>query len=171
MPTIPEMERKGWADPGDAGSKEAAAYKTTWIRDFTAGGRTFHVHKDALPLFKALVLLMGKNGVDIDAGILDDWSYVNRDIRGYPGYKSYHSWGLAIDIDSTKNVLGSHTTSFPVGPTQKAADACSLTWGYNWTTRPDPMHFEYGGLRSDIPKALNKLKLRYPLVYRKATSS
>lgn len=170
MPTIPEMQRMGWDDPGETGSKEAAAYKAKWIAEFTEGGRAFRVHKEVLPLFRALIILMGKNGVDIDTGILDDWSYVNRDIRGYPGYKSMHSWGLAIDIDSTKNPLGSSHTSFPVEKTNKAADGCSLAWGYNWTTRPDPMHFEYRGMRSDVPKALNKLKLRYPLVYRKVMS-
>lgn len=170
MPTIIEMQRMGWDDPGAPGSPEAAAYKAKWIRDFTEGGRTFHVHKDALPLFHALVALMGRNGVDISTGVLDDWSYVNRDIRGYPGSKSMHSWGLAIDIDSTKNPLGAHTTSFPIDKTNRAADGCSLTWGYNWTTRPDPMHFEFRMAHSDIPKALQRLQARYPLIYRKVTA-
>lgn len=165
MPTVPEMERIGWEDPGAPGSKEAAEYKSKWIRGFTEGGRTFYVHKDVIPLFRALILMMDKNGVDIDKGVLDDWSYNNRDIRGYPGFKSMHSWGLAIDIDATKNALGSHSTSFPVAKTDKAADDCSLTWGYNWTTRPDPMHFEYRLAHKDIPKSLKKLKAARPLIY------
>lgn len=171
MPTVPEMERMGWEDPGAPGSREAEQYRAKWIRSFTEGGRTFHVHKDVLPLFRALVILMDKNGVDIDKGVLDDWSYANRDIRGYPGYKSMHSWGLAIDIDAVKNPLGSDETSFPVRKTDKAADDCSLTWGYNWTSRPDPMHFEFKGMRSDIPKALKRLKTSRPLVYTKVMNS
>lgn len=170
MPTVIEMERLGWDDPGAPGSKEATAFKAKYIRDFTAGGRTFHVHDAARPLFHALIIMMGRNGVDIDAGILDDWSYVNRDIRGYPGSKSMHSWGLAIDIDATKNALGSTTTSFPVEKTRKAAAACSLDWGYDWTSRKDPMHFEFRKARSEVDKALKKLKLSYPLIYRKVTS-
>lgn len=167
MPTVIDMQRLGWDDPGATGSAEAAAYKAKWIREFTEGGRTFRVHKDVLPLFRALIIIMGKNGVDISTGILDDWSYVNRDIRGYPGSKSMHSWGLAIDVDSVKNPLGSSHTSFPVDKTNRAATGCSLDWGYNWTSRPDPMHFEFRKPHADIAKAMTRLKLSYPLVYRK----
>lgn len=164
MPSIIEMERLGWGNPDDP------AYRTKHIVEVTEGGRTFRVRRETAPLFKALLIFMDKNGVDIDAGILDDWSYVNRDIRGYPGVKSYHAWGLAIDIDATKNALGSLGTSFPINKTQDAIKATSLTWGYNWRppSRPDPMHFEFRGTPEQAKQALTRLKVSNPLIYRRA---
>lgn len=160
MPTIPEMERLGWGNP------DAKTYASRNLVSIAEGGRTFRVRREAAPLFQALVILLGKAGVDIDRGVLDDWSYANRDIRGYPGYKSYHAWGLAIDVDATKNALGSHTTSFPIAATQRAARDCSLTWGYNWASRPDPMHFEFNRPRAEIKDAYNRLMARHPLIWK-----
>lgn len=169
MPSIAEMLRKGWGDPGAPESPVAAQYVVRHITTIKVADRSFRVRKEVAPLFHALVLLMERNGVDISKGILDDWGYANRDIRGYPGLKSMHAWGLAIDIDATKNVLGSSSTSFPVAPTRKAADACSLDWGYLWDGRKDPMHFEFTGSKAQIPAALAKLKRRHPMIYRKVT--
>lgn len=169
MPTVAEMERKGWGDPGEPNSTTATQYAIRHIKAIKVADRTFRVRREVAPLFHALVLLMERNGVDISKGILDDWGYANRDIRGYPGFKSMHSWGLAIDIDATKNVLGSSSTSFPVAATKKAADACSLDWGYLWDGRKDPMHFEFTGSKAQVPAALAKLKRRHPMIYRKVT--
>lgn len=169
MPSIAEMERKGWGDPGEPNSPEAAKYVNQHIKSVSVADRTFRVRREVAPLFHALVLLMERNGVDISKGVLDDWGYANRDIRGIAGSKSMHSWGLAIDLDATKNVLGSSSTSFPVAATKKAAEACSLDWGYLWDGRKDPMHFEFTGSRAQVAAALAKLKARHPLIYRKVT--
>lgn len=169
MPTVPEMERKGWGDPGEPNSTVAAQYVTRHITTIKVADRSFRVRKEVAPLFHALVILMEKNGTDISKGILDDWGYANRDIRGYPGFKSMHSWGLAIDLDATKNVLGSSSTSFPVFKTRKAATDCSLDWGYLWDGRKDPMHFEFTGSKAQVPTALARLKARHPLIYRRVT--
>lgn len=167
MPTVVEMERLGWGDPGDQGSTQALNYLATHCTTFREAGLSMKVRKEAKPLFHALILLMERNGTDLDAGPLDDWSYANRDIRGYPGSKSMHSWGLAIDLDSLKNVLGSEKTSFPIAKTIKAARACSLDWGYLWDGRKDPMHFEFRKARNDIPAAYARLQAAHPLIWQK----
>lgn len=161
MPTIAEMQRKGWGNP------DASDYVADHVTSITVADRTFRVRKEVAPLFHAFVLLLERGGVDISKGTLDDWGYANRDIRGYPGSKSMHAWGLAIDVDALKNVLGSPKTSFPKIATRRAAEDCSLDWGYLWDDRPDPMHFEFTGSRSQIPAALARLRKRHPLVYRK----
>lgn len=167
MPTVIEMQRQGWGDPGDLGSTQALNYASTHLTTLKEAGITMRIRKETKPLFHALILLMERAGVDLDKGGLDDWSYANRDIRGYPGSKSMHSWGLAIDLDATKNVLGSEKTSFPILETRKAARACSLDWGYLWTGRKDPMHFEFRQPRLEIPEAYNRLKSAHPLIWRK----
>lgn len=163
MPTIPEMTLKGWGDP------TASDYAVKNITTFTYNDRRFRVRTEVKPLFHGLLILMSKAGVDISAGVLDDWSYVLRPIRGYENVKptpySYHSWGLAIDLDATKNPLGATTTSFPIEPTKKASADCTLSWGFLWSGRKDPMHFEFNRSKSDVKKALATLKATHPKVY------
>ena len=100
-----------------------------------------------------LVRRIEENGAKLPAKF-DDWGYANRDIRGYPGHKSYHAWGLAIDLDATENVLGSSKTTFPVFKTRAIVeDLRFVTWGYEWQdSRPDPMHFEIHGTKDAVKR-------------------
>lgn len=167
MPTIPEMLAKGWGDP------TSPDYAKNNIVAIEYKNRTFRVNRRVKPLFHGLLLLMERNGVDITTGALDDWSYVLRPIRGYedvvPTPYSYHSWGLAIDLDSIKNPLGATTTSFPVTLTKKAATDCSLDWGYLWSGRKDPQHFEFNDPATSVKAALAHLKETRPRIYEKVT--
>lgn len=168
MPTIPEMVAKGWGDP------LAPDYRERNIVTIEYKTRSFRVHRKVKPLFHGLLLLLERSGVDITTGVLDDWSYVVRPIRGYEDVKptpySYHSWGLAIDLDSIKNPLGSTTTSFPVASTKKAVADCSLDWGYLWSGRKDPQHFEFNDAVSSVQAALDHLRETRPVIYKKATA-
>jgi len=81
----------------------------------------------------------------IDVGVLDDWGYAFRDVRGVPGKLSNHASGTAIDLNATQHPLGKVGT-FPVEkiPMIKAlAKKYGLVWGgsENWKRR-DEMHFE-----------------------------
>lgn len=161
MPTIIEQQRLGWGDPNHH------SYVREHTTTFTAAGRTMRVRQELVPIFRACMLLMDRK-YNLDQGVLDDWSYANRDIRGFPGSKSYHAWGLAIDLNATKNVMGADNFQFEKRYTARVANACSLTWGGTWTSRPDAMHFEYRGSQASVDAARRKLKLRHPLVWRKA---
>lgn len=74
--------------------------------------------------------------------------YSNRNIAG-TNTKSLHSYGFAIDIDPQKNPVqhgGSNRNALPPGIGALAAKY-GLSWGGNWNSYKDPMHFSvpYGG--------------------------
>jgi hypothetical protein len=69
-------------------------------------------------------------------------SYANRNVRGGK-QKSQHAHGMAIDINAATNPLGKTlVTDLPLNVSDMAAK-WGLTWGGNWPTRKDAMHFEY----------------------------
>ena len=74
-------------------------------------------------------------------------SYSNRNIAG-SSQKSLHAYGLAIDIDPSKNPVqyGSNRHALPPRVAALAAKY-GLSWGGSWNSYKDPMHFSvpYGG--------------------------
>lgn len=150
MPSISDMRALGWGDPDDAG------YRARHIITVTHAGVDLYVRTEAAPLFLELLRRLEMRGENLDAGQTDDWSYANRDIRGFAGHKSYHAWGLAIDLDALKNALGSRRHSWPSDIAQIAAD-CGLFWGGLFQNRPDPMHFEFQGSRAQALEVAARL--------------
>lgn len=157
MPTIQEMERLGWGNPNSPTFREDHIVTIKPVK-----GLTLYVHRAAAPIFKELVQGIEKMGAKLPAR-MDDWSYLNKGIEGYPSYiKSYHAWGLAIDLDATEQPMGQPHTTFPVWKTRQLVDELRfVTWGYEWqSTRPDPMHFEVHGSRTAVKAFSAKLKKR-----------
>lgn len=136
MPTIQTLLDWGYGNP------DSPDYFARNIVTFRAGGIELTCHKGLIRNFAHLIRGLSDKGYDFDKGIRDDWGYANRDIRGYPGVKSWHSVGGAIDLDATKNVMGYTRTTFPVWRTKRLCREAGLTWGRTWDSRPDPMHFE-----------------------------
>jgi len=80
----------------------------------------------------------------IDGGILDDWGYAFRNVRGSNDKLSNHSSGTAIDLNATKHPLGKKGT-FPnekVPMIRALAKKYGMIWGGDFRSRPDEMHFE-----------------------------
>jgi hypothetical protein len=81
----------------------------------------------------------------------DIGSYANRNIAG-TSTKSLHAYGLAIDIDPSRNPVtynGHVVTILPAGVAALAAKY-GLAWGGNWNgSKTDSMHFSvpYGGTK------------------------
>ncbi|QEM40895.1 MAG: M15 family peptidase [Phage AS32] len=83
---------------------------------------------------------------DLTGGILDDWGYAYRPIRGYTTTMSNHSSGTAIDLNATQHPLGADNTftdeeEEKINRLLRKYDGC-IRWGGNYKYRVDEMHFE-----------------------------
>lgn len=148
MPSVEYQAKLDYISPGSPGS----SWETNWKRRFlvkalaTKNVKTLWVHRSIIHQVNALCLYLNANGAKLGEKV-DDWGFANRDVRAVPGVKSYHAWGLAVDLDATENPMGVRRTSF--AKTQKDRDeirqVCKwlgFRWGLDYESRPDPMHFE-----------------------------
>lgn len=99
---------------------------------------------------------------DIDPGILDDWGYAERPIRGGVTL-SNHASGTAIDLNATRHPLGTdprdNFTPGQIGVIRtivNATEGC-VRWGGDYTGRKDPMHFEIVRDEAACARALARL--------------
>jgi hypothetical protein len=132
-------EQRGWGNP----DRDVASH----IARIEAGGVAVSVHEGVADIFRYLLTSLAR--VYDLAGFADDWGYCNRDIRGRPGVKSNHSWGLALDLDATvnpmtKDLQAGHEFARPVVDPILAHFGGRLVWGGEYASaRKDYMHFEY----------------------------
>ncbi len=105
---------------------------------------------------------------DIDAGVVDDWGYAERPIRG-SAVISNHASGTAIDLNATRWALGA-SPSVNLNPAQidtvrriVGATGGVVRWGGDYTGRKDPMHFEINDNRTeaDCARALDQLRAAF----------
>lgn len=69
-------------------------------------------------------------------------SYTFRAMRGKASTLSYHSWGIAIDIDPANHVMGDTRATFP-GWYLACWKSAGFDWGGEWQGKnKDSMHFE-----------------------------
>lgn len=119
------------------------------ITTYTVGdGRKVALRKGSTgAMLKHLADWFDRNIRDLDAGIMDDWGYAERPIRGGTEL-SNHASGTAIDINATHWILGSDPAVYlSAAEIAKLRDHLHLykgciRWGGDYTGRRDPMHFE-----------------------------
>jgi hypothetical protein len=105
---------------------------------------------------------------DIDAGVLDDWGYAPRPIRG-SSVISNHASGTAIDLNATRWALGSEPSvnlnAEQIATVHRIVGATGgvVRWGGDYTGRKDPMHFEIndGRTEADCARALDQLRAAF----------
>lgn len=168
-------EDRGWGAVGKPGSAVGRAYEAKNIvpTAISDGGRivTLRVHRTIAPLVKAFLseITTATRSPDgkayhIAGGVTDDWGYCHRYMRGSSSKLSNHSWGLAIDINATKNPMqtrkanGSLVTDIPAWVVSAAA-FYGFSWGGNYMHRPDPMHFEFLGTPAQATALVKRLGL------------
>lgn len=159
---------RGWGWPGSPGSRQEREYRRL-LTTITPGGIRLLVRREVAPLFEGFIGELLETGYRLDVNA-DDWGWANRDVRGRPGVKSNHAWGLAIDLNAMDNPMteahswhggklghddrGIHTDMPP--ETGALAHRWGLRWGANYSgTRKDAMHLEYMGRPEEVS--------RYPL--------
>ena len=93
----------------------------------------------------------------LDQGALDDWGYCFRMVRGTTDKLSNHSSGTAIDLNASKHPLGQIGTFEPgkIPMIRALAHKYGLTWGGDYRSRKDEMHFE---ISIDATKAAALIK-------------
>lgn len=142
-PLLPEEIRgsSAWARE-HYGNPDAKGFKKRNITSIEFLGRTMFIHKGAQRHFLRLERIFEARApgyaATVASGELDDWSYLNRDIRGGTS-KSNHAFGIAIDVNALANVLGT-TGDMPMEVVAQW-EIEGGDWGGDWA-RPDPMHFE-----------------------------
>lgn len=103
-----------------------------------------------------------KNIESVDGGILNDWGYAERTIRGSSTTLSNHASGTAIDLNSNEHWLGQRGTFTPrqtrkIRRRLKHYDGV-IRWGGDYSGRPDEMHFEIDAGPAACREVVRKLK-------------
>lgn len=114
----------------------------------TASGKTVNVNKVAAQAFQGLINDLEARGYEIKTlGGMD-----MRANKSNPSMLSQHALGNAIDINAKTNAYGQSTHDMPkdIGAIAKK---WHLSWGGEWNSVKDPMHFEYSG---PVQKAASK---------------
>lgn len=119
--------------------------------------RSIRVRKEIAPLLIGFAAEFHARVEKIDAGILDDWGYAARPVRGSTSVLSMHGAGLAIDLNATRHVLGQRGTfnAGQVATIRALAAKYGLRWGGDFKLRADEMHYE---VRLRRPEALALVK-------------
>lgn len=116
-----------------------------------AGDVTLIVHKAIAPVVGHLLDKTLEGGYTLKRG--ECWGFNNREIVGSkPKRPSNHSWGLAVDINSRANPLGSPLrTDMPRWMTD-LWKSFGFRWGGDYKGRKDAMHFEFMGTPADAAR-------------------
>jgi hypothetical protein len=100
---------------------------------------------------------------DLDPGILDDWGWADRKVRGSDTDVSNHAGGYAVDLNATKWPLGAAASVYLTAAEiarvheQLAVYEGCLRWGGDYAGRTDPMHVECLGDRAKNARVWAKL--------------
>jgi hypothetical protein len=132
-----DAQARGWGPgwPDCQGSKMVTIH---------AGGIKLSVRREVAPIFKGFCDELVQRGYPLGA-VADDWGFACRQIRG-SDKASNHSWGLAVDLNSTENPMGSKlVTDFPAWAVEMGEKKYGLHWGGRYKSRPDAMHWEWLG--------------------------
>lgn len=162
-----KFERKDYASNPHEGANRNNAAARGWgpgwpannahkMGRVDAAGIVLWVRKEMVPLVETLLQVTIARGYDLKH-VKDDWGYANRPIRG-TRTPSNHSWGLAIDLNSTENPMASRFVSDIPPAVVKDWEACGFYWGGRYERTPDTMHFEYLGRPRDVAGHLAKAK-------------
>lgn len=113
-----------------------------WINSAT-GKPVTHIYCNNdmhTPLLGALQNVFYRKLIDILHTF--DGCFFIRLVRGSNSTPSWHSYGLAIDLDAKDNAMGSAGVLSP--EFVECFTDVGFIWGGNFHTRKDPMHFQWG---------------------------
>jgi hypothetical protein len=125
---------------------------TTRLIRFTAGGRRWWAPTiDVALLATRFIVRYAAEVEPITPGPLDDWSWADRPVRGYPNVISNHASATAWDINALAHPLGTRTLGSKKLAALRALNSSIVVpstgrpvfrLGADYRTRPDEMHVE-----------------------------
>jgi hypothetical protein len=125
----------------------------------TNGDHAVVVRREVAELVATLLKITAALGYDVNpkGQVNQTWGFACRAIRG-SSTASNHSWGLAVDLNSLANPMGStfHTNIPPA--VIHAWEVCRWFWGGRYQNRPDTMHLEYVGTPAQVAGDLARAK-------------
>lgn len=112
----------------------------------SSSGISLWVNAGIAPLVGHLLDRTAAGGYALRPG--ECWGYACRPIRG-SSRPSNHSWGLAVDLNSRTNPMGSALVTDLPRSVVEVWKSFSFRWGGDYTGRKDAMHFEFMGTPHD----------------------
>jgi hypothetical protein len=98
----------------------------------------------------------------LDVGVLDDWGYAERLVRGSTTDLSNHASGTAVDVNAVRHPLAVHGTwsadqKRSIDARLRLYEGC-IRWGEEYSGRIDPMHFEVNRGAADCKRIADKIR-------------
>jgi hypothetical protein len=133
----------------------------------TVHGRKFRVAKgDVAVVFEELITRFHEKVEPITPGVLDDWSWAVRNVRGSTTSLSCHASATAVDLNAVQHPRGTRGT-FTAAKVRQIrailADLSCIRWGGDFSTTVDDMHFEItdtdrGGSPADVKRVADRIR-------------
>ena len=122
------------------------------------GGISVTVRSEIKALVECLLAETVRRGYKLDKAH-DDWGYACRPITGSTTVPSNHSWGLAVDLNASRNpyVHGAIVTDMPRW-LPSLWGRYGFSWGGDYTSVKDAMHYEFLGSMQDCKKMTRKAR-------------
>ena len=134
--------KRGAANLFSGGRKEGEV-GANLVEIKSPSGFKFNVHKEAAPAFQGFVNDLEATGYKI---YQKNGGGFNPRKKGSGGSWSEHAFGNAIDINPDDNPFTAELkTDLPANVSDMAAK-WGITWGGDWKSKKDAMHFEWSGI-------------------------
>ncbi len=111
-------------------------------------GKSIKVHPSIAGCVKAVASEIQANNINYAIKSIGGYRYDSNNGSSNIGEKSYHTYGIAIDINPTTNPFirgGSASYDMPQGYIDAFRNH-GFSWGGDWNSVKDYMHFEFNGI-------------------------
>lgn len=142
-----EQLKATYGDPGSSGSSNGEVGKQLTEVDFL--GHKVQVHKKIASCLEAVAKEIQMNNISYKITEMGCYRYDSDNGNTNIGTRSYHTYGVACDINWSKNPFTNSPPATHDMPDSyvKAFYDHGFTWGGNWQSIKDYMHFEFNGIK------------------------
>ena len=132
----------------------------TWTIPARSGERKIRLRNGSAGFLLCHFLLWFAEVIEpLAGGILDDWGWAWRPIRGQVDGLSNHAAGCAVDANATKHPLGRFGTFVNAAKIRLRLRLYRgvIRWGGDYSGRKDEMHFEINRPLADAERLARRL--------------